>query len=77
MADRDDVPNKTTDIPILEELDRRGNLNPIHISEAINRHRNYVSTRLGLLVDEGYVESLGHGLYALTKEGREYLESED
>ncbi|EMA31455.1 MULTISPECIES: hypothetical protein [Haloarcula] len=77
MADRDDITNQKTDITMLEELAERGNLNPIHISEAINRHRNYVTKRVGFLVDAGYVENLDHGLYTITDRGREYIESED
>lgn len=68
--------NETTDRPILEELNKRGNLNPIHISEAINRHRNYVVTRLKGLEKIGLVTNLGHGLYQISEKGKKYLNND-
>ena len=66
----------TTDIPMLEELRERGNLNPIHIAEGINRDRNYVSSRLSFLADLGLVENLGHGLYTITEQGEAFLDGD-
>jgi len=62
---------------ILEALEHSGmELTPTVIARNIDYTRRYVNTRLGELVEKGFVEKLERGWYAITEEGCAYLDGE-
>jgi len=66
----------STDDAILESLRNKGNQQPVHVANQIDRHRKYVGERLRELAEYGLVENLGQGLYRITGTGERYLEGE-
>jgi len=62
---------------ILEALDHSGmELTPTVIARNIDYTRRYVNTRLGVLVEKGFVERVERGWYAITETGSAYLVGE-
>ena len=62
---------------ILEALaDSAMELTPTVIARNISYTRRYVNTRLGELVDYGFVERVERGWYAISDDGRAYLDGD-
>ena len=62
---------------ILEALAHTGmELTPSVIARDISYDRKYVNTRLGELAAKGLVDRVDRGWYAITPEGRAYLNGE-
>jgi len=62
---------------ILEALAHSGmELTPTVIARNIDYTRRYVNTRLGELVEKGFVERAERGWYAITDDGIAYLNGE-
>lgn len=66
----------STDDAILESLCDKGNQQPVHVANQIDRHRKYVGERLRELAEYGLVENLGQGLYRITDTGEAYLDGD-
>jgi DNA-binding MarR family transcriptional regulator len=56
---------------ILVHLLSEGDDVPANISDASGYHRNSISRAAKPLVEKGYIEKKGHGVYRLTDDGRE------
>lgn len=62
---------------ILEALNHSGmELTPTVIARNIGYTRRYVNTRLGELVEKGFVKKVDRGWYAITDDGIAYLNGE-
>jgi len=62
---------------VLEALADSGmELTPTVIARNISYTRRYVNTRLGALVEKGFVERVERGWYAITDDGTAYLAGE-
>lgn len=65
-----------TDDNILKDLRERCQDVPANIAERIDRNNLYVGERLRQLEDYGLTENVGHGVYAITEKGDQYLDGE-
>jgi predicted transcriptional regulator len=67
-----------TDETILVTMLKEGNMTPRVIAEVFDIcNRRYASNELSAMVEEGYVERVGTGLYRLTETGCEYAKNAD
>ncbi|WP_276252810.1 helix-turn-helix domain-containing protein [Halomontanus rarus] len=65
-----------TDERVLEVLDTGLMLGPTAIAKNIDRSRSWVSRRLSVLVEYGFVVQVEEGYYEIAEPGKEYLEGE-
>lgn len=56
---------------ILVHIYRYGDDRPINIAESQGVHRNSVSRTANDLIERGFIENKGHGVYKLTADGEE------
>ncbi len=66
--DADDL--RGVDREILRELEA-GRANAPLLAERLDYSKQYIRERLGVLKSEGFINSLGHGLYEIVDDPRE------
>lgn len=69
--------NSGVDERILEALDYGLTLTPAVIAKNIGYSREYVSRRLSVLLERGFVSREGTGYYTLTDDGKRFLDDPD
>lgn len=67
---------KSGDEKILEALDSGLMLGPTTIAKNIELSRSYVTRRLSILIEYGFVEKVEDGYYQITSMGQKWLTGE-